>query len=187
MREPIWKELPPGPKGEVPDVVYVIIEVPKDSRAKYEMDEKTGALFLDRDLFTSMVYPADYGSIPHTFSKDGDPLDALVLVTQPHIPMSVIESRPVGILKMIDEKGQDDKILCVPEHTVDPRFNEVNDIKDLPAHILDEVKHFFEHMKELEKGKFIKFEKFVGAKEAKECIEESIKLFEKNFVSDSKG
>ncbi len=181
MDEPLWKKLPAGPEGKVPEIVNVIIEVPKDSRAKYEMDEETGALFLDRDLFTSMIYPADYGSIPHTFSEDGDPLDALVLVTQPHIPMSVIRARPIGVLKMIDEKGQDDKIVCVPGYNVDPRFKEVEDIEHLPTHTLDEVKHFFEHMKELEKGKFIKFETFLGAKEAKEYIKESIKLYEKTF------
>ena len=160
MDEPLWKKLSTGPEGRVPDVVYVIIEIPKDTRAKYEMDEETGALFLDRDLFTSMIYPADYGSIPKTFSEDGDPLDALVLVTLPHIPMSVITARPIGILKMLDEKGQDDKVICVPDHNVDPRFNEVKDIEDLPIHTIDELRHFFEHMKELEKGKFIKFETF---------------------------
>lgn len=185
MDSPLWKKLPTGPKDQVPEIVYVIIEVPKDTNAKYEMDEKTGALFLDRDLFTSMVYPADYGSIPHTLSDDGDPVDAMVLVTHPHIPMSVIRARPIGTLKMIDEKGRDDKIICVPEYKVDPRFNEVKDIKNLPNHTLDEVRHFFEHMKELEKGKFIKFESFTGEKEAKEYIKECIKSYEKTFGSNN--
>lgn len=186
MDEPLWKKLPTGPKGKVPDIVYVIIEVPKDTRAKYEMDEETGALFLSRDLFTSMIYPADYGSIPKTFSEDGDPLDALVLVTQPHIPLSIITTRPIGILKMVDEKGQDDKIICVPDYNVDPRFSEVKDLEHLPNHTLDEVRHFFEHMKELEEGKFIKFETFLGEKEAKECIKDSIKLYAKTFGSENK-
>jgi inorganic pyrophosphatase len=150
------------------------------------MDAETGALFLDRDLFTSMIYPTDYGSIPKTLSEDGDAVDALVLVTQPHIPMSVIRCRPIGIIKMRDEKGRDDKIICVPTKNIDPRFSDVEDIEHLPAHVLDEVKHFFEHMKELEEGKFIKFEKFLGAKEAKKYIKESIKLYEKTIGENGK-
>ena len=178
----LWKTLETGPKGKVPDVVYVIVEIPKGSRNKYEMDKESGAIFLDRDLFTSMEYPGDYGSIPQTLCGDGDPVDALVLVTESHYPGIVIPARPVALIKMTDEKGRDDKVLCVPEKKIDPRFNGMKDLKDIPDHIIKEITHFFMHMKELEPGKWTKIEKWENSKKAKKFIEESIMLYKKKGV-----
>lgn len=177
----LWQILEPGPKDRFPEIIYVIVEVPKGTKAKYEMDEKTGVLFLDRDLFTSMVYPGDYGLIPQTFCEDGDPVDALVLVSQSHYPGIVIPARPVALMRMEDEAGRDDKILCVPDIKVDTTFKDIKDLEDISEHYLLEIKHFFKHMKELEPGKWLKFEKWEGVKEAKKYILDSIKLYKEKF------
>lgn len=177
----LWQILKTGPTGKVPDVIYVIVEVPKGTKGKYEMDEETGALILDRDLFTSMVYPGDYGSVPQTFCVDGDPVDALVLVSQPHYPGVVIPARPIALMKMTDEEGRDDKILCVPDTQVDPSFEEIKDLKDVPKHLIEEIKYFFQGYKELEPGKWIKLEEWEGAKEAKKYILDSVELYQKKF------
>ena len=131
----------------------VLIEVPKGSRNKYEVDHETGKIRLDRTLFTSMAYPADYGYIEDTLGDDGDPLDALVMLPYPVYPGIVIRCRPIGMFQMVDEKGGDDKILCVP---VDPRFDAFQDVHDVSTWDLDEIKHFFERYKDLEPGKEVK-------------------------------
>jgi len=131
----------------------VLIEVPKGSRNKYEVDHETGKIRLDRTLFTSMAYPADYGYIEDTLGDDGDPLDALVMLPYPVYPGIVIKCRPIGMFQMVDEKGGDDKILCVP---VDPRFDAFQDVHDVSNWDLDEIKHFFERYKDLEPGKEVK-------------------------------
>jgi inorganic pyrophosphatase len=131
--------------------VDVIVEIPKGSRNKYEYDLEKGAFKLDRMLFSSMHYPSDYGFIKDTLAEDGDPLDALVLVTEPTFPGCLIESKPVGLFKMRDEKGVDHKILCVP--VGDPLWNHINRLADVPPHLLIEIEHFFDVYKELERKK----------------------------------
>ncbi|WP_321573723.1 inorganic diphosphatase [Nocardioides sp. Kera G14] len=149
----------------------VLIEVPKGSRNKYEVDHETGKLRLDRVLFTSMVYPADYGYIEDTLGGDGDPLDALVITPFPLIPNVLVEARPVAMYVMEDEKGQDEKVLCVP---VDPRFDHIQDLGDIDEFLLGEIKHFFERYKDLEPGKSVKGSDWVGREAAEKEIAESI-------------
>ncbi len=177
----LWHSLEPGPKDKFPEVVYVIVEVPKDSKEKYELDKKTGALFLDRDLFGSMVFPGDYGSIPQTLCEDGDPIDALILVSQPHYPGVVIPVRPIGLIKMEDEKGRDEKVLCVPDDKIDPSFREVRDLKDVPEHHLLEIENFFEYYKYLEPGKWVKIEEWQDREGAYKYIGEAVKSYKRKF------
>ena len=131
--------------------VVVVVEIPKGSRNKYEADHETGELFLDRFLFTATRYPADYGFITGTLGEDGDPLDALVLLEEPTFPGCRIRARPVAMCVMSDEKGNDAKVLCVP--ATDPRWAEVQDLANVPTHLLAEIRHFFEVYKELEPAK----------------------------------
>jgi len=128
-----------------------MVEIPKGSRNKYEYNPDDGLFYLDRMLFSAVHYPADYGFIPGTLAEDGDPLDALVLVGEATFPGCMIRSKPVGVFDMWDEKGPDKKILCVPVR--DPQWNWVNDLHDVPEHLLHEVTHFFQVYKELEKKK----------------------------------
>jgi inorganic pyrophosphatase len=131
--------------------IDVIIEIPQGSRNKYEMDHDTGRIRLDRMLFTSTRYPADYGFVPGTLAEDGDPLDALVLLEEPAFPGTYVAARPVGVFWMDDEHGPDAKILTVPAH--DPRYERIRDLADVPEHLLAEIGHFFDVYKELEPGK----------------------------------
>jgi len=133
------------------DVLTVIVEIPKGSRNKYEMDHETGEVFLDRMLFTSMMYPADYGFIEGTLGGDGDPLDALVFVGEPTFPGCHIRVRPIGLFRMTDEKGEDEKILCVPLR--DPMWSHVGDLAGMPLTLLNEIEHFFQVYKDLEEKK----------------------------------
>lgn len=131
--------------------VSVMIEIPKGSRNKYEYDSKKKILKFDRMLFSAVHYPSDYGFIPETLALDGDPLDALVLVWEPTFPGCMIEAKPVGLFKMWDEKGPDEKILCVPVR--DPLWNHIKDLNDIPPHLLKEIEHFFKIYKDLEEEK----------------------------------
>jgi inorganic pyrophosphatase len=133
------------------DRIDVIVEIPKGSRNKYEFDPEKQSFKLDRMLFSSMHYPSDYGFIKDTLAEDGDPLDALVLVTEPTFPGCLIEAKPVGLFKMRDEKGIDHKILCVP--CGDPLWNYIDGLKEMPPHLLIEIEHFFDVYKELEHKK----------------------------------
>lgn len=146
-----------------PNSVEAVIEIPAGSRNKYEMDPKTGHIHLDRVLFSSVHYPADYGYIPGTISADGDPLDILVLVNEPTFPGCRIKVRPIGVLLMRDEKGVDEKILGLP--IADPRFKGMKDLKDIQKHWLVEIENFFNIYKELE-NKEIEVEGWRGAEEA---------------------
>jgi inorganic pyrophosphatase len=166
-----------GPKGKVPDLLHVVVEVPKGSKNKYEFDKKTGALFLDRILFTTNIYPGDYGFVPQTLCEDGDPVDVLVFVSQSNYPGTVLTVKPVALLKMIDEKGRDDKIIAVPYQKLDPRFEGIDDLKDLRKQMIQEISHFFQHMKELEPGKFVKIEGWQNSKAAKSYVMKSIKRY----------
>ena len=153
----------------------VTIEIPKGQRNKYEVDHVTGRVRLDRYLYTPMAYPTDYGFIDDTLGEDGDPLDALVLLPQPVFPGCIVEARPVGMFRMTDEHGGDDKVLCVPAG--DPRWDHINDIGDVPGHELDEIKHFFVHYKDLEPGKFVEAADWVGRAEAEAEVKRSVERF----------
>ena len=133
------------------DNAVVFVEIPSGSRNKYEYDEELGGIVLDRRLFTSMTYPADYGYIEGTLGDDGDPLDALVLVSDPTFPGCRIRVRPIGVFHMTDEKGPDEKVLCVP--LGDPSFERIHDIHDVSAELRDEIEHFFQRYKDLEPSK----------------------------------
>ena len=140
-----------------PDDVNVIIEVPIGGEPiKYEMDKASGALFVDRFLHTPMRYPGNYGFVPHTLSDDGDPIDVLIASTRPIMPGAVINCRPIGVLKMSDEGGEDEKIIAVPSPKLTKRYVDVTEIMHLPEITRDQIKHFFEHYKDLEKGKWVK-------------------------------
>jgi inorganic pyrophosphatase len=135
----------------VSNQAVVFVEIPAGSRNKYEWNDEAGAIFLDRRLFTSMTYPADYGFIEGTLAEDGDPLDALVLVAEATFPGCRIRVRPIGVFHMSDEKGPDEKVLCVP--LADPSFERVSDIHDVNAELRDEIEHFFQRYKDLEPEK----------------------------------
>ena len=142
----------------------VTIEIPKGGRNKYEMDHETGRIRLDRTLFTATQYPADYGYVDDTLGADGDPLDALVLLQEPTFPGCLIRSRAIGMYRMQDEMGGDDKVLCVPAH--DPRLEHLQDIRHLPEFDKLEIEHFFEVYKALEPGKSVEGAHWVGRQEA---------------------
>ena len=154
-----------------PDEINVIIEIPKDAEpVKYEVDKETGAIFVDRVLSTPMRYPCNYGYVPHTLCGDGDPADVLVLMPLALIPGSVIRVRPVGVLRMVDEAGGDEKILAVPIDKVFPGYAHIQHIDDVPKHWLERIGHFFEHYKDLEKGKWVKLDGWGGVEEAKKIL-----------------
>ncbi|MDE1856781.1 MAG: inorganic diphosphatase [Candidatus Micrarchaeota archaeon] len=158
--------------NDFPETFYSFIEIQANTNEKYEYDHELDALVLDRFLYTSMVYPTNYGSILGTKAKDGDPLDVLV-ISAPIQRGCAIKCRAVGLLEMNDEEGVDHKILAVPVEKVDPSSASIRDIGDLPQHFKDRLKHFFEHYKELEKGKFVKLGAFKGKAEAIALIRES--------------
>jgi inorganic pyrophosphatase len=155
--------------------VNVIIEVPIGGEPiKYEMDKDAGALVVDRFLYTSMRYPGNYGFIPHTLSDDGDPCDVIVANTRAIVPGAVMNCRIVGVLLMEDEAGGDEKLLAVPSPKLTKRYEKVLNYTDLPQITLDQIKHFFEHYKDLEPGKWVKIEGLHGPERAHELIRESI-------------
>ena len=164
--------------ADVPNEINVVIEIPKDADpVKYEVDTDTGAIFVDRVLTTPMRYPCNYGYVPHTLCGDGDPLDVLVVMPVPLIPGSVIRCRPVGLLKMTDEAGEDEKLIAVPTSKVFPGYRNVATVRDLPELTLDRIAHFFAHYKDLEKGKWVKIEGWGDAAEARKILSESHQTF----------
>jgi len=160
----------------IADAFPVVIEIPKGSKNKYELDKETGLLRLDRVLYSSVHYPADYGFIPRTFCDDGDPLDALVLGQEPVYPLTIVEARAVGVMRMRDEHGIDDKIVAVSVH--DPAFADYTDKEQLPAHVLRQVRRFFEDYKVLE-HKQVVVEDLLGPAEALRIIREALELYRK--------
>ena len=154
----------------------VIIEVPKGSTNKYELDKETGLLRLDRVLYSAVYYPADYGFIPRTFCDDGDPLDALVLSQEPVQPLTIVEARAIGVMRMRDEKGIDDKIIAVS--TGDPAYSDYTNHSQLPAHMLREIKRFFQDYKTLE-NKQVVVEDFMGPEDAVQVVKEALELYRK--------
>jgi inorganic pyrophosphatase len=158
-----------------PDDVNVIIEVEIGGEPiKYEMDKEAGTLFVDRFLHTPMRYPGNYGFVPHTLSDDGDPIDVLVANTRPIVPGAVINVRPVGVLKMSDDGGTDEKIIAVPSPKLTKRYVDVMNYDDLPKITLEQIQHFFEHYKDLEPGKWVKIDGWGDADEARRLIVEAI-------------
>jgi inorganic pyrophosphatase len=158
-----------------PEDVNVIVEVPIGGEPiKYEMDKAAGTLVVDRFLHTPMRYPGNYGFVPHTLSDDGDPIDVLVANTRPIVPGAVINVRPVGVLKMQDEAGGDEKVLAVPVPKLTKRYANVMNYTDLPEITLQQVQHFFEHYKDLEPGKWVKVLGWGDAAEAKKMITDAI-------------
>ena len=158
-----------------PDDVNVIIEVPIGGEPiKYEMDKAAGTLVVDRFLHTPMRYPGNYGFVPHTLSEDGDPIDVLVANTRPIAPGAVINVRPVGVLKMQDEAGGDEKVIAVPVPKLTKRYEHVMNYTDMPEITLQQIRHFFEHYKDLEPGKWVKVLGWGDSAEAKTLIAEAI-------------
>ena len=159
-----------------PDDINVIIEVPVGGEPiKYEMDKASGALFVDRFLYTPMRYPGNYGFVPHTLSADGDPIDVLVCNTRAIIPGGVINCRPVGVLVMEDDGGGDEKIIAVPSSKLTKRYDNVKTYTDLPKITLEQIEHFFAHYKDLEPGKWVKIDHWGHADEARSLIDAAIK------------
>jgi len=162
----------------VPDEINVIIEIPKDAEpVKYEVDKASGAIFVDRILSTPMRYPCNYGYVPGTLGDDGDPLDALVILPLPLIPGSVIRCHPVGMLRMTDEAGGDEKLVVVPVEKIFAGYAHIRDIDGVSGHWLERIGHFFEHYKDLEKGKWVKLDGWAKAAEAKAEVLKGIERY----------
>jgi inorganic pyrophosphatase len=167
-----------SPGKNPPEEINVIVEIPKDAEpVKYEMDKESGAIFVDRILSTPMRYPCNYGFVPQTLCGDGDPADVLVVLPLPLIPGSVVRCRPVGVLKMSDEAGSDEKILAVPVPKIFAGYAHVEDIEQVSSHWLERIGHFFEHYKDLEKGKWVKIEGWGNAAEAKQILIDAHKAY----------
>jgi inorganic pyrophosphatase len=171
-----WHSISPGVKS--PEFVTAIIEIPKGSKAKYEIDKETGLLRLDRILFSSVMYPANYGFIPQTYCDDHDPLDILVLCSADVYPMSMIEAKVIGVMHMVDNGEQDDKIIAVAKN--DMSVNYIDDLKELPPHTMKEIVRFFQDYKALEE-KNVTIEHLLGKKYAYKVIQESVELYDKTF------
>ena len=162
-----------------PDEINVVIEIQKDADpVKYEVDKASGAIFVDRILSTPMRYPCNYGYVPYTICGDGDPADALVILPLPLVPGSVIRCRPVGVLRMSDEAGSDEKLLVVPNSKVFKGYAHVDDIEKVNQHWLQRIGHFFEHYKDLEDGKWVKLDGWGNAAEAKQILRDSMARYE---------
>jgi inorganic pyrophosphatase len=169
------------PTGEnTPKDLYAIIEIPMGGvPVKYELDKKSGAMFVDRFLHTAMYYPGNYGFVPHTLSEDGDPIDVIVVGPHAVVPGAVIRVRPVGALLMEDEAGGDEKIIAVPTPKLTRRYENVHDYTDLPEITRQQIEHFFEHYKDLEPGKWVKVVAWGNAAEAEQMILEGIERAKK--------
>ncbi|MEH6447681.1 MAG: inorganic diphosphatase [Oleispira sp.] len=167
-----YNTIPAG--KDLPNDIYVAIEIPANaSPIKYEIDKDMDALLVDRFMATPMFYPANYGYINNTLADDGDALDVLVITPYPVMPGSVIRARPVGVLKMSDEAGGDEKLLAVPHEKLTQLYNDIHDIDDVPQLLKDQIVHFFEHYKDLEKGKWVKVEGWENADAARAAIMKS--------------
>ncbi len=169
----LWKLLEAG----TPEKANIVIEIPRGSRNKYEYDRETGAIELDRVLYTPFTYPLDYGFVPQTWYDDGDPIDALVWLRYPVYPGVVVQGRVIGGLRMEDDKGVDDKLLFVPTTKKDPFFKDIQDIGDVPQSLKDEIEHFFTRYKELEK-KEVTVKGWFGKEEAVSIFERAKQLYQ---------
>ena len=176
----IWHDI--NPEEIAAKQFTAVIEIPKGSQCKYELDKHTGLLRLDRVLYTSTHYPANYGFIPRTYADDGDPLDVLVLCSETLYPMTLVSVRPIGVMRMIDSGKLDDKIIAVP--TSDPTYFGIHDIDELPPHIFDEIMHFFSVYKQLE-NKQTAVKELFGCREAEEIVESCIECYSKAFQNNA--
>ena len=172
----IWHDM--DPKQITPKNFSAVIEISKGSRCKYELDKHTGLLRLDRVLYTSTHYPASYGFIPRTFADDGDPLDVLVLCNEPIQPLTLVQVYPIGVMRMLDDGHIDDKIIAVP--FTDPNYNTYRSIDELPAHIFDEIMHFFKVYKQLE-NKQTDIKELYNREEAEKIVRDAIDGYVENF------
>ena len=171
-----WHQVSPG--NSVPEIVNAVIDIPKGSKANYEIDKESGLLKLDRVLFSSVMYPANYGFIPQTYCDDNDPLDILVLCSIDVFPMSIIEAKVIGVMHMVDNGEQDDKIIAVAKN--DMSVNYINDLAELPPHAMTEIVRFFKDYKKLE-GKNVTIEHLLGMRYAHKVILESMELYKSTF------
>lgn len=162
-----------------PEHFLACIEISAGSKNKYELDVESGALMLDRILYTSTHYPQNYGFIPRTWGRDEDPLDVLVLCSEPIVPRALCRCYPIGLLNMVDSGEGDEKIIAICEN--DPLYSSYKSMEDLPAHILEEISHFFKRYKELEIGKQTEIDGFLGKKEAMECIKRARATYDAKF------
>lgn len=174
----IWKDIRKERISK--DEFIACIEISKGSKMKYELDKETGRLILDRVLYTSTIYPNNYGFIPHTLAGDNDPLDVLVMCQEPIVPMCLVRCYPIGVIKMTDSNDADEKIIAICAD--DPTLNCYHDISELPSHILDEICHFFKVYKQLE-GKKTSVQEVLGASSAKDIISDCIKSFDVNILN----
>ena len=173
--------------NNLPDEINVIIEIPAHSDpVKYEVDKDSGAVFVDRFMSAAMFYPCNYGYIPNTLSEDGDPIDVLVITPHPLISGTVIKARPIGVLKMSDEAGVDSKLLALPTRKQTSIYDSVDTYSDLPSTYVKQIEHFFEHYKDLEKGKWVKVDGWESPEEAKREIMEAIKRLADYELAQSK-
>jgi inorganic pyrophosphatase len=174
-----WHGIEPG--NEAPELVDCIVEIPRGSHQKYELDKKTGLLRLDRVLYSAVFYPANYGFIPRTYCDDRDPLDILVLGQHEVVPLCILTARPIGVMQMVDQDEEDDKIIAVHEH--DPAVCHYRDISELPQHTLYELQQFFEDYKKLEHKK-VRIERRMGREHAHRIITKSLELYVQSFSDD---
>lgn len=172
-----WHDVPIGENA--PEEFNVIVEIPKGSKVKYELDKETGMLLVDRVLYSSVVYPANYGFIPRTLGDDDDPLDMLVLMQEPVQPLSVLHAKPIGMMPMVDDGENDEKIICV--HLEDPAYYGYDHHEQLPEHITQELQRFFEDYKALE-GKEVSVGKMSGPREAMDALRHAMDLYEKQIA-----
>ena len=175
----IWHDI--DPQQIKKDDFSVLIEIPKGSKCKYELDKYTGLLRLDRILYTSTHYPANYGFIPRTYADDGDPLDVLVICAETIYPMTLMRVYPIGVMRMVDSDAQDDKIIAIPFS--DPNYNEITSIDQLPSHIFDEMMHFFSVYKQLE-SKTTAVKTLFGRDVAEKIIQDAIDAYNQKFGSE---
>ncbi len=171
-----WHDIPIG--GDAPKEFSAVVEIPKGSKVKYELDKPSGLLRVDRVLYSSVVYPANYGFIPRTLGDDNDPLDVLVLMQEPVVPLSILRVRPIGMMTMVDHGQNDEKIICI--HLDDPEYRSYVAIQQLPPHRLTELRRFFEDYKKLE-GKEVAVHDFFGPVEAVEAVGHSMALYRQRF------
>lgn len=172
-----WHDVPVGP--DAPDVFQAVIEIPQGCKVKYELDKETGLLRVDRMLYSSVVYPANYGFIPRSYGDDKDPLDVLVLAQEEVDPLCILRARPIGMMSMLDEEQEDAKIICI--HLDDPAFNDFWHIKELPDHTLRELKRFFQDYKILE-NKSVRVQDFFGPERAKTVVNQSFELYNEEIA-----